>query len=99
MNLTPIESHTDWTLMIVLVVIFLAIAGLIWWHRRTPTEAQKEIKEITDQLKDLMGKIHAAPAVPAPPPDPLFYNGIRFKTAEDLAKYKALQAELQTFHS
>lgn len=96
MNLTPIESQTDWMLMGVLIVVFLAIAGLIWWNRRTPTEAQKELKVITDEIKGLLTKVNAAPA-PTPPVDPLVYKGIKFATAEELTAYMAAEVTLHKY--
>ena len=99
MNLTPVAMPIDWVLLIGMVVVALAIAGMIWWHRTHPSVAKKELQDLFASLKTHFPAA-APPTVVTPSPpvvDPLLYNGIQFPNMEALQGYKLAQATLEHY--
>lgn len=63
-TLTPVASvgGFDWWPLVIFGVVALVIAGLVFWHKRNPTQEAAALVKANSELIDLGHKLHSLAA-------------------------------------
>jgi len=90
-TLAPVAPPRDWLgvgIVVLLGLVFVAIAGYILHIKRTPGLQLGEAE--LEKIADFIHQRQSAP--PAAPADPLLYDGHQFPDQATLDKYKDCEA-------